>query len=261
MKKEYLVFKDSKLLNITYGFFTKNGGLSKGNYSSLNCNLNSDDNKSIVKTNIKIAKKRLNLDKTNLKFINQMHSNKVELIDKKNFYKNLKVDGSITQDKNISLAVLTADCCPIFIYDINSTFICCLHSGWKGCLSNIIEAAIKKIHIIQPNKNKIFAIIGPCLNKKNFEVSNDFKKQFLLANKYYEQFFSYKKNSNIINFDMSSLIKFQLKENMIKNIKNFNLDTYENKDLFYSHRRATHNNKLQSGRMINIIGFKNKISQ
>ena len=260
MEKQYLVFNDNKLLNITYGFFTKNEGLSKGNYSSLNCNLNSNDDKSIVKKNIEIAKKKLSLDKTNLKFINQIHSNKVELIDKKNFYKNLEVDGSITQDKDISLAILTADCCPIFIYDINSTFICCLHSGWKGCLLNIIQAAITKINIIQPNKNKIFAIIGPCLNKKNFEVSNDFKKKFLLSNKYYEQFFSYKKDLNIINFDMSGLIKFQLRENMINNIKNINLDTYENKDLFFSHRRATHNNKLPTGRMINIIGFNNKIS-
>ena len=61
MEKQYLVFNDNKLLNITYGFFTKNEGLSKGNYSSLNCNLNSNDDKSIVKKNIEIAKKKIKL--------------------------------------------------------------------------------------------------------------------------------------------------------------------------------------------------------
>ena len=42
---------------------------------------------------------------------------------------------------------------------------------------------------------------------------------------------------------------------MIKNVTNIDIDTYENKELFFSHRRSTHNNQLPTGRMINIIGF------
>ena len=58
---------------------------------------------------------------------------------------------------------------------------------------------------------------------------------------------------------MRGLIQFQFNNNMINNVYNIDLDTYENEDLFFSHRRSTHNENLPTGRMINIIGFKNNI--
>ena len=59
-------------------------------------------------------------------------------------------------------------------------------------------------------------------------------------------------------FDMRGLINFQLKQNFIKNISNDNIDTYDKKNLFFSHRRSLHQNKLPAGRMINIIAFNEK---
>ena len=56
---------------------------------------------------------------------------------------------------------------------------------------------------------------------------------------------------------MRGLIKYQILKSNIKNIENINLDTYSNKDLFFSHRRAKHLNQNPTGRMINIIGFSN----
>ena len=72
----------------------------------------------------------------------------------------------------------------------------------------------------------------------------------------YKNFFIDKKQNNKYFFDMQGLIKFQLIKNDIKNIKNIELDTYSNEELFFSHRRSTHNDNLPTGRMINIIGFK-----
>ena len=251
--------KKLNISDIGYGFFTKDGGLAIDNYASLNCSHNTNDDKNIINKNINIAKKKLGLDKSNLKFISQTHSNQVVLIDKNNFSTTVKADGSITIDKNISLAVLTADCCPIFIYDSDVNFICCLHAGWKGCLLNIVESALKQIQTIQSNVNKIFAIIGPCINKINFEVDIDIKKQFVLKNSDYYKFFTNTENTKKTLFDMRGLIQFQFNTNLIKNVYHINLDTYENENLFFSHRRSTHNQTLPAGRMINIIGFKNNI--
>ena len=47
-------------------------------------------------------------------FINQIHSNKVFLEDKKQLSSKLNVDGVVTNLKNIGLSILTADCAPIF---------------------------------------------------------------------------------------------------------------------------------------------------
>jgi len=240
---------------IIYGFFSKNGGLSSENFFSLNCSLSSGDKINLVRKNINIAKNELSLDKYNLKIINQSHSNKVEIINSYNLKKNVNADGSITKEKKIALAVLTADCAPIFIYDTESTFICCLHAGWKGCLNNIVKKAILKIRKYQKNPNKLRAVIGPCLAKKNFEVDEIFKNKFLKKNDKYKKFFSKKMKYEKFLFDMRGVITMQLEENLINKISNVKIDTYSNDQFFYSHRRSFHQNDLPTGRMINIIAF------
>ena len=249
--------KSKKFINskISFGFFTRQGGLSLNNFSSLNCSYNSGDINTKVKDNIMIAQKKLSLDKSRLKFVSQIHSNKTVIINSDNYLKSFEADGMITENKNISIAILTADCCPIFLFDDENKFICCLHAGWKGVFSNIIHNSINLIINIQPNKSKIKAIIGPCLNQKNFEVNDDFKKKFIKMNKDYENYFS--KNNSCMNFfNMRGIIKSQLLNNKIHNIDDIDIDTYDNEDLFYSHRRSTHNKRLPAGRMVNIIGFK-----
>ena len=253
MQKTYFS-KFIKEANIIYGFFTRQNGFSKNKYKTLNCSYAVGDKKNDVDKNINLIKKKIGLEKSKLKFMNQIHSNKVSIINKKNFSNKIESDGSITFDKNISLAVLTADCCPVFIYDKNSSFICCLHAGWKGCLSNIINTTSKIINKKNLNKNKIYAVVGPCIGKKNFEVDIKLRKKFIKKNSNYDKFFKKIKNEKYL-FDIRALINFQLKNALIKNINNFNIDTYKNERLFFSYRRSTHKSTLPTGRMINIIGF------
>ena len=55
---------------------------------------------------------------------------------------------------------------------------------------------------------------------------------------------------------MRGLINFQISESGIKNIYNIKKDTYSNNHLFFSHRYSAHNGYNSTGRMINIVGFK-----
>ena len=240
---------------IACGFFTRKDGFSFNNFSTLNCSYSSGDQNLAVKKNIEQAQKKLQFEKKKIKIMNQTHSNEVIMINDKNFVKEFEADGIITQDKDISIAVLTADCCPIFLFDEEASFISCLHAGWKSCYANIIKNALIKIKHIQPINKKINAIIGPCLNKINFEVGKDLKEKFIKEELMYKNYFIYKEENNKYLFDMRGLIKFQLLKNGIKNVENIDLDTYSNEDLFFSHRRSSHNDKLPTGRMINIIGF------
>ncbi len=63
------------------GFFTRNGGVSKKENYSLNCSLNRKDNRVNVKKNINICLKNLKIKKK-VKFINQIHSNKIIKINR-----------------------------------------------------------------------------------------------------------------------------------------------------------------------------------
>ena len=253
-KKNYFVTEDIKINNITYGFFSKEGGCSKGNYDSLNCSKSSGDNKKLVTTNINIAKKKIGLEDSKIKLIRQIHSNKVEIIDQINLNEKIVADGSITRNKNIALAIMTADCAPIFIFDLDCSFICCLHIGWKGCLNNIVKIAVKIIARI--TSQELIAIVGPCLSKENFEVEEKFKDVFITQDLHYENFFTIKPNQQKPHFDMRGLINYQLQSCSVNKISNVDIDTYSNEHLFFSHRRSSHLYTLPTGRLINLIGFK-----
>ena len=234
------------------GFFTRNGGVSKKENYSLNCSLNCKDTKINVRKNINICLKNLNIKKK-VKFISQIHSNKIIRINKENIDKKYSGDGLITNNKQIALGVLTADCCPIFIFDKNKKYICALHSGWKGTLKNIAAKSVGYFVKQKINKKNIVVLIGPCLSFKNFEVSKDFKDKFINKNKKYSIFFKHK-NKNKDLFNLRRLINYQFEELGIKNIYNINRDTFSNKRIFFSHRRESQKFR-DTGRMLNIIAF------
>ena len=97
--------------------------------------------------------------------MHQTHSNKVVEIKKNNYKKKIIADAMITKMKNFAIGVVTADCVPIILYDVKNKIIGCIHAGWKGAFSGIIENTIKKIKKLNSN-NKIYASVGPCIGKK-----------------------------------------------------------------------------------------------
>jgi len=254
MKKIYLdILKLKKEIN--FGFFTSNGGVSKSNYKSLNCSKNNEDDKNNVSENLKIAKQKLNIENKKLKLIHQTHSNKIIKINNKNYKNSHYGDGLITNNKEIALGILTADCAPIYIYDTKQEMICCLHSGWKGTLNNIVGKGIKIFKSKKIKNKNIVVVVGPCIGFSNFEVDKNFKDRFIKKNENYSNFFK-TKNKNKDLFNLRGLINYQIRTENIKKIYNISKDTYKNSSMFFSHRRSKLQKNKQTGRMINIISFK-----
>ena len=104
---------------IKHGFFNKKGGKSKGIYKSLNCGTGSRDKKNNVNKNLKIVKSKISKKCKNIFLLHQLHSNKFYFIKKnsKVINKKIKADAIITNQKKLPIAVLTADCAPILLYD------------------------------------------------------------------------------------------------------------------------------------------------
>ena len=110
--------KLSKIKNLNHGFFNSVGGKSTNIYKSLNCGPGSKDLPSNIKKNLKIVKKKINKTSENIFLLSQIHSNKFVYIDDKYRSKiKPKADAVITNQKNLPIAVLTADCVPILICD------------------------------------------------------------------------------------------------------------------------------------------------
>ena len=244
--------KLSKLKGISHGFFNNKGGCSKGIYRSLNCGPGSNDNKKKVIENLRIVKNKINRNSKNIFLLHQIHSNKFVFIDKYSKYqKKKRADAVITDIPKLPIAILTADCAPILIYDKHKKMIGAIHAGWKGAYKGIISKVINFMIKKGCEKKNILAVIGPCIAQKSYNVKEDFRGKFLKKDKSNKVFF--KKRKNLIFFDLPKYIKSQLKLMEITNLDTINIDTFPKKNNFFSARRSLHLNHDDYGRNISLI--------
>ena len=132
-----------KLKKVKHCFFSRKKGFSKGIYKSLNCGRGSRDKQKNIQRNLKFVAKKMMVKKANLILMHQTHSNKIFEVKKHNYRKKIIADAMITKMKNLAIGVLTADCVPILVYDIKNEIVGCIHAGWKGASSGIIDNTIK----------------------------------------------------------------------------------------------------------------------
>ena len=233
--------------NIKYRFFTKNNGLSKGIYKSLNCGLLSKDDHKTVISNIDIAARLISQKNKKVVIPIQSHSNKCLIV--KNPLKKYKCDALVSNKEDIILGITTADCLPIILFDSSNQIIGICHAGWRGLLDGVIQNTLKKmIKLGSLNKNINF-IIGPCIRKKSYEVSKSFIDKFRPK---YHQF------STIIGgkyyYDLPSLASFIASKNGIINIKDMKKNTYFSKN-YFSYREAKKKKLDDYGRNISMVSI------
>ena len=242
--------KLNKFKKIKHCFFSRKGGFSKGLYKGLNCGRGSKDKKENILKNLNYVAKKMIVNKNKLILMNQTHSNKVIEITKSNYKKKINSDAMITKVKGLAIAVVTADCVPIIIYDLKNEIIGCIHAGWKGAFSGIIKNTVNKIKKIN-NNNMIFASIGPCIGKRSYEVDVNFYQKFLKKTKQNKKYFSDKNKTkklfNLRKFVADKLIELQVK------IDHVNHDTFKEKMNFFSYRRSFKLKQNDYGRCISVV--------
>ena len=245
--------KLSKFKEIEHSFFNRFGGKSDGIYKSLNCDLGSSDNKKNILKNIAQVKNKIKSRLGKIVLLNQIHSNKFHYIDKtsKLNHKKFKGDALVTNKSNTPIAVLTADCAPILMFDNKSKTIAAIHAGWKGAYKGIVKKVIKFMIMKGSSVKNITAVIGPCISKKNYEVKQDFIKRFIKKDPKTKIFFNKMRDKNY--FNLNGYIAYQLKNLNIKKIEVINKDTYDKKNNFFSARRSKSCDENDYGRNISVI--------
>ena len=245
--------KLKKFGNLKHCFFSRNNGVSKGYYESLNCGSGSGDKKENVSKNLELVAKKITWSKEYLITLNKKHTNQVIHFDSDKSVKNkLTGDAIVSEVKNIGIGILTADCAPIFFYDHKKKIIGCAHAGWKGALNGIIRNTVKKFNELNSNNNDLIAVFGPCINKKNYEVKADFFEKFISQDKNNENFFK-KISSEKYVFDLRGFINKEIYDLNIQNVENIEMDTFSQQEFFYSYRRARLNREQDYGRCISVI--------
>ena len=245
--------KLKKFENLKHCFFSRKNGFSKGVYASLNCGLGSDDKKENVLKNLNLVSQKIGCKDKLLITLNQIHSSKVVYFENKDSIKNkLPGDAIVTKIKKVAIGILAADCAPILLYDPQKKIIGCIHSGWKGALNKIIENTIDKFLELNSDTRDIVATIGPCIDHHHYEVGDDFYKKFLTQSKNNEQFFIISDDKKYL-FNLRSYINTKLIRLGIKSIDHIKMDTFSDKENFFSYRRSKKDNDKDYGRCISVI--------
>jgi len=236
--------------NIFHFITTRNNGVSPEPFKSLNLGYKSGDNLKNVSSNWDILKNDIGLMNTKTILLNQVHSDKVIIINSKPVKSsNQKITGDaiITAQKGLLIAVLVADCVPIILYDPNKSVIGVVHAGWRGSSLEIAKKSVRKMKELFFSEPKdIIAGIGPSIGPCCYKVKSDVAKHFTE----YKSAVINKKNRYYI--DLWEINRFQLIESGINedNIEIAGLCTSCNNELFFSYRKQNPTGRFALGVII-----------
>ena len=175
----------------------------------------------------------------NLSKNKQIHSNIVNKVDKDNIGQIIDGDAIITNEKNVPLLILTADCVPVVLVDKVNKAVGLVHAGWRGTYGKICSETLQSMkENYNTNTEDVVANIGPSIGKCCYEVSYDLVEKFsaLLPNAD-EKIYEIRDEKYYL--DLWEINTQILKEfGVLKsNIINMNICTSCNCDRFFSYRK------------------------
>ncbi|PCJ02849.1 MAG: hypothetical protein COB14_01135 [Alphaproteobacteria bacterium] len=251
-------FVNLKNNDVFHGFFTRQGGVSDPPFTGLNCGLGSEDHEAKIQANRALVAEAAQLSFTeNLLSLYQVHGAKVVYVDKLwSANDRPKADGFVTDQKDIGLGILTADCAPALFLghkDNGDPVVAAAHAGWKGALGGVLGNVVDAMEALGASKSSIHACVGPCISKSLYEVNLDFVDPFIEENEESERFFFSGSKEGHVMFDLPGYCAWRLFRAEVKNISLLDKDTYSGETDFFSYRRATHRNEEGYGRQISVI--------
>ena len=218
-------------------------------------------------------------------WLSQIHSNQVIRIEDE-YLDNLSLtppaaDALVTAKPNQALAIMTADCVPIVIYDPNSQQVAAIHAGWQGLANGVVfETYNELINFQSLNSNSssergeaqpLQAWIGACITQPCYEVSYDVVDKLLLGcekmgmktEDVRSKIVAELEEANKAWLDLPRLAQLQLKQLGIA-VEQSTILGEESKaspalacsyqdSSYYSYRRKTHLGEANTGRMALLI--------
>jgi len=131
------------------------------------------DYKSVEENRLNLSSK-YNIDAKNLRYMNQVHGCEVQVVNKDSLSCIDNCDALISNEINLPLMVMVADCIPILLHDTKKNVIAVAHAGRNGTFLNIVEKTVlKMVEVFNCNTHDIQAILGPSIQKCCYEVSSE----------------------------------------------------------------------------------------
>lgn len=240
------------------GFTSRNGGISRPPYNSLNLGFNTDDVRYNVEGNRSTLCSAFNVPNNLLLTVKQVHGTDVLVIDEPNpdlsHFLNVECDAIVTNQPGIMAGVLVADCYPVLLFDPRQKVVAAVHVGWKGAASGIIEKVVKSmVSGFDSRAEDILAAIGPGIGAQKYEVDRPVREAFRAGTGNWERI-SKEVSLGKWHLDLKKSCRLQLEDAGIdpSSIDEAQECTYSHKELFFSYRR----DNGETGRQLGYVLLK-----
>ena len=239
---------------VRHGFFSRNGGVSEGLFTSLNCGFGSGDDKDKVAENRRRAMAQIDLEGERLVTAYQVHSPDVVEVKKPWAREDSpEADAMVTRERGLALGILTADCVPVLFAEPKAGVVGAAHAGWKGALGGVLEATVAAIKALGGAPQNIVAGIGPAISQRSYEVGPEFPAPFLAQDARNDDFFCPAAREGHFHFDLKGYVARRLAAAGLSTIQTLPCDTCAEDDRFFSYRRACHRKERDYGRGLSAI--------
>jgi hypothetical protein len=240
---------------IRHGFFTRQGGVSVGNFASLNCGYNADAAAHVTENRAR-AMRLLQAPAEALTTVRQVHGTRVIILDE-GFDRQgaVQADALATRQKGAVLGILTADCAPVLLADPEAGIVGAAHAGWRGALAGVSEAAVAAMESLGASPARIRAGIGPCITQASYEVGPEFPGRFLGQSPAHGEFFRPAERPEHFQFDLPGFIASRLRAAGVGEIESSEIDTAADADRFFSYRRTCLAGEKAHGLGLSAIGL------
>ena len=240
---------------IRHGFFTRQGGVSDGIYKGLNVGLGSEDRREHVLENRSRVAQASGVLLENLLTVFQVHSSDVKTVAQIwSDNERPKVDAMVTNQPDIAIGILTADCGPVLFADTDAGVIGGAHAGWKGATSGVLENTIVAMEELGAKRSNIKAALGPTISANHYEVGPEFVARLLDMKLDNEKYLVSSERSNHAMFDLPAYIVDRLDTAGVEAQWTGHC-TYADEKSFFSYRRKTHRREADYGRQISVISL------
>lgn len=185
---EYLTFP---LLDATglvrHLFTTRLGGVSEGEFASMNFSVDRGDSERNVAANYERIAGVLGCGVDDMVTSHQTHTVNIRKVTSADRGKGIvrprdyeNVDGLMTNERGIVLVTFYADCVPLFFVDVKNRAVGLAHSGWRGTAAGMgrhMVDAMRESYGTAPKDLRV--CIGPSICRDCYEVGEDVAVHFM----------------------------------------------------------------------------------
>lgn len=234
---------------VKHAFSTRLGGVSKGDFATMNFSFTRGDEREDVLENYQRMADVLGVERESCVLTFQTHTTNVRRVTEADAGKGVvrerdyrDVDGLITDIPGITLVTFFADCVPLYFLDPVHKAIGLSHSGWRGTVKGMGRVTLEAMaREFGSEPEQMIACIGPSICRDCYEVGAEVAEEFQNAydKKYWDFILTDKGNGKYL-LDLWAANSILLQESGIprKRISVTNICTCCNPELLYSHRRS-----------------------